>query len=146
MASQENEYFFKHIKDVITTLRLGRQRPDNKRILKHILIAATNTDQDYIDQILQEMLKSSLIYNRPTESGSSYYVTDKNGDSNIDENNTDNPESMSDSDSDEPDVFHTIVTPSSKRDERPGNLDKFPLKNQCFMSAFYVTKFRYGRS
>ena len=62
--------------------------------------AARNLDQDYINQILKEMLKSNLIYNKPTESGSSYYVTDKNSDSNVDANNTDNPECMSDNDSD----------------------------------------------
>ena len=51
MTSQENEYFFEHIKDAITKLRLGLQRPDNKRILKHIPRSATaNLDQDYIDQ------------------------------------------------------------------------------------------------
>ena len=93
MTSQENEHFFEHIRDAIATLRLGRQRPDNKRILKHVQrSAATNLDQDYIDQILQEMLRSNLIYNRPTKSGPSYYVTDKNGDSDVDTNNTDNPE------------------------------------------------------
>ena len=31
MTSQESEYFFEHIKDAIVTLRLGRQRPDNKK-------------------------------------------------------------------------------------------------------------------
>ena len=41
---------------------------------------------------------------------------------------------MSDNDSDESDVFHTIVTPNSKRDERPEILDKTPLQSQCFMS------------
>ena len=41
---------------------------------------------------------------------------------------------MSDNDSDEPDVFHTIVTTNSKRDEKPENLDKTPLQSQCFMS------------
>ena len=34
MTSQESEYFFEHTKDAITTLRLGRQKPDNKSILK----------------------------------------------------------------------------------------------------------------
>ena len=111
MTSQENKLFFQHIKDAIATLRLGRQIPDNKRILKHVQrSAATNLNQNYIDQILQEMLRSNLIYNRPTESGSSYYLTDKNGDSNVHTNNTDNPECMSNNDSDEPDVFHSIVT------------------------------------
>ena len=60
-----------------------------------------NPDHDYIDQILQEMLRSNLIYYIPTESGPSYYLTDKNGDSNVDTNNTDNPECLSDNDSDE---------------------------------------------
>ena len=61
MTSQESEHFFVHIKDAIATLRLGRQRPDNKRILKHVQrSAATNLDQDYIDQILQEMLTKNL--------------------------------------------------------------------------------------
>ena len=106
MTSEENEYFFEHIEDAITTIKLGRQRPDNKRILKHVQrCAATSLDQDYIDQVLQEMLKSNLIYNRPTESGPSYYVKFKNGDSNVDAN-SDNPECMSDNDSDEP-VFFT---------------------------------------
>ena len=41
---------------------------------------------------------------------------------------------MSDNDSDKPDVFHTIVTPNSKPDERPKNLDKIPLQSQYFMS------------
>ena len=80
------------------------------------------------------MLRSNLIYNRPTESGPSYYLTDKNGDSNVDTNNTDNPECLSDNDSNEPDVFYTIVTLTSKRDERQENLDKTPPQSQCFMS------------
>ena len=135
MTSQESEYFFEHIKDAIATLRLGRQRPDNKRISKLVQrSAATNIDQDYIDQILQEMVTNNLIYNKPTESGPSYYVTGKNGDSNVDANNTDNPECMTDNDSDEPGALHAIVTPNSKRDERPENLDKTPLRSQCFMS------------
>ena len=33
-------------------------------------------------------------------------------------NITNNPEHMNDNDSNEPDVFHTIVTPNSRRDER----------------------------
>ena len=80
------------------------------------------------------MLTNNLIYNKPTESGPSYYVTGKNGDSNVDANNTDNPECMTDNDSDEPGALHAIVTPNSKRDERPENLDKTPLQCQCFMS------------
>ena len=88
-----------------------------------------NLDQDYIDEVSQEMLKSNLIYNRPTESGPSNYVTDKNSDSNVDANNTDNTESTSHNDSDEPDFFHTIVTLNSKSDERLENLDKTPLQN-----------------
>ena len=31
-------------------------------------------------------------------------------------------------------IFHTIVTPNSKCDERPENLGKTPLQSQCFMS------------
>ena len=50
-------------------------------------------------------------------SGLSSYITTKNGDSDIDANNTNNPESMSDINSHEPDVFHTTVTPISKRHE-----------------------------
>ena len=66
MTSQESEYFFEHIKDAIATLRLGRQRPHNKRILKLVQrSAATNIDQNYIDQILQEMVTNNLIYNKP---------------------------------------------------------------------------------
>ena len=86
------------------------------------------------------MVRGNLIYNRPTEIGPSYYVTDKNSDWYANANNTGNPKSMSDinsdepNDSDEPDVFHTLVTPNSKLDERPKNLDKTPLQNQCFMS------------
>ena len=36
MRSQDNEYFFEHNKDAITTLRLGRQRPDSRKIPKHV--------------------------------------------------------------------------------------------------------------
>ena len=61
MTSQESEYFFENVKDAIATLRLGRQRPDNKRILKLVQrTAATNINQDYIDQILQERLTNNL--------------------------------------------------------------------------------------
>ena len=52
MRLQETEDFFKHIKDPTTTLRLNVQQPTD-----------TNLEQDYIDQILQKMLKSHLIYN-----------------------------------------------------------------------------------
>ena len=130
-TSQESGYFFQHIKDAIATLRLGRERPDNKRILKLVQrSAATNVDQDCIDQILQEMLTNNLIYNKPTESGPSYYVTGKNFDSKVDANNTDNLECMTDNDSDEPGAFHAIVTPNSKR-----VLQCF----QCFISAEFLT-------
>ena len=75
MTSQESEYFFEHIKDAIATLRLGRQRPDNKRISKLVQrSAATNIDQDYSDQILQEMLTNNLTYNKTAEIGPSYCV------------------------------------------------------------------------
>ena len=132
MTSQESEYFFEHIKDAIVTFRLGRQRPDNKRILKLVQrSAATNIDQDYIDQILQEMVTNNLIYNKPTEGGPSYYVTGRNDDSNVDANNTDNPECMTDN---EAGAVHAIVTPNNKLDERPENLDKTPLQSQRFMS------------
>ena len=107
-----------HIKDAITTLKLGYQRPDKRRILKHVhRSAAANVDQDYIAQILQDMLRSNLIQNRPTESEPSYYITDQNCDSSVDANNTDNPECMSDNDSDEQTFFNTIVTPKSKLDK-----------------------------
>ena len=93
-------------------------KTDNKRILKHgQQSTTTNLDQDDIDPILQDMVKGNLIYNRTIESGLSSYVTPKNGDSDIDANNTNNPESMSDINSHEPDVFHTTVTPISKRHE-----------------------------
>ena len=88
-----------------------------------------NLDQDYIDEVSQEILKSNLIYSRPTESGPSNYVTDKNSDSNVDANNTDNTENMSHYDSDELNFFHTIVTLNNKSDERLENLDKTPLQN-----------------
>ena len=80
------------------------------------------------------MVTNNLIYNKPTESGPSYYVTGKNGDSNVDANNTDNAECVTDNDSDEPGALHVIVIPNSKRDERPENLDKTPFQSQCFMS------------
>ena len=37
-------------------------------------------------------------------------------------------------DSDEPDIFLTMVTPDSKRDERPENLEKTLLQIQCILS------------
>ena len=72
MASQENEPLFEYIKDAITALRLRHQRSDSNRILKHL--------QEYAATILQEMPMGNLTYNRPTESGPSYYVTDENSD------------------------------------------------------------------
>ena len=42
-------------------------------------------------------------------------------------NITNNPEHMNDNDSNEPDVFHTIVTPNSRRDERQWKSRKNPL-------------------
>ena len=135
VTSQKSEYFFEHIKDAIVTLRLGRQRPDNKRILKLVQrSAATNIDQDYMDQILQEMVTNNLIYNKPTESRPSYYVTGKKCDSNVNASNTDNPEYKTDNDPDEPEPLHAIVTPNNKLDERPEDLDKTPLQSQRFMS------------
>ena len=135
MTSQESEHFLEHIKYAIATLRLGRQRPDNKKILKLAQRSAeTNIDQDYIDQLLQEMVTNDLIYSKPTDSGPSHYVMGRNSDSNVDANNTDNPECMTDNDFDEPGALHAIVTPNSKRDERPENLDKTLLQSQCYMS------------
>ena len=65
------------------------------------------------------MVTINLIYNKPTESGPSYYVTGKNGDSNVDANNTDNQECMTNNDPDEPGALHAIKKPNNKRDERP---------------------------
>ena len=41
---------------------------------------------------------------------------------------------MAYNDSDEPSAPQAIVTPNSKHDERPENLDKTPVESQCFMS------------
>ena len=49
---------------------------------------------------------------------------------------------MTNNDSDEPAALHAIVTPNSKRDEKPENLDKASLQSQCF----YVTKRRVFNS
>ena len=68
MTSQENESFFyytEYIKDAITT-QTPRQQKDFKALQRS---AATNVERYYIHQILQEMLKSNLLYNRPTENG-----------------------------------------------------------------------------
>ena len=80
------------------------------------------------------MVKNNLIYNKPTENGPSYYVTGKNCDSNVDANNTDNPECMTDNDPNEPGALALLLTPNNKLDERPENLDKTPLQSQRFMS------------
>ena len=80
------------------------------------------------------MVTNNLIYNKPTESGPSYYVTGKYSDSVVDVNNTNNPERMTDNDSGEPGALHTLVTPNNKLDERPEKLDKTPLQSQRFMS------------
>ena len=75
---------------------------------------------------------NNSISNKSTESAPSYYVTGKNGDSNVDANN--NLECMTDNDSDETGALRAIVTSNSKRDERPENLVKTPLQSQCYMS------------
>ena len=80
------------------------------------------------------MITNDLIYKKPTESGTSYYVTGKNSESNAEASNTDNTECMTNNDSDEPGALHAVVAPNSKRDERPENLGKTPLQSQCFMS------------
>ena len=81
------------------------------------------------------MIRSNLIHNRTTESRPSYNVTCKNGDPNVDTNNTGNPERMSDNGFDELDLFYVIVTRNSKRDERPENLDKTPLQSVLSLSV-----------
>ena len=80
------------------------------------------------------MLGCNLIYNRPTESGSPYYVTDRNGDSNVDAKNTDNPECMTDNESDESENLHTIVISNGKFDKRSENLDKILFQSECIVS------------
>ena len=57
-----------------------------------------------------------------------YYVTDKNSDLNVGANNIENPENMTDNDSDKPDK---IVAPNTKRNERLENLEKTLLQSQC---------------
>ena len=61
------------------------------------------------------MLRSNLIAKTSLRKG----LRTKNGYSNVDAHNTDNPVCMNDNGFDEPDVFHIIVTPNSKGDERP---------------------------
>ena len=60
-----------------------------------------------------------------------YYVTDKNSDLNVGANNIENPENMTDNDSDKPDILHKIVVPNTKRNERLENLEKTLLQSQC---------------
>ena len=65
MTSQENESFFEYTeyaKDAITIQTINQQK-DSKTLQR---FAATNVD---IHQILQDMLNSNLIYNRPMEIG-----------------------------------------------------------------------------
>ena len=38
---------------------------------------------------------------------------------------------MTDNDSDKPDIFHKIVAPNTKRNERLENLEKTLLRSQC---------------
>ena len=62
MTSQENESFFEYTeytKDAITIQTINQQK-DSKTLQR---FAATNVD---IHQILQDMLNSNLIYNKPT--------------------------------------------------------------------------------
>ena len=56
-----------------------------------------------------------------------YYVANKNSDSNINANNTDIPENISDNDFDELDIFHVIERPNSEHDDHIENLDKNQL-------------------
>ena len=68
MTSQENESFFEYTeytKDAITIQTINQQK-DSKTLQR---FAATNVDNVDIHQILQDMLKSNLIYNRPMEIG-----------------------------------------------------------------------------
>ena len=53
---------------------------------------------------------------------------------------------MTDNDYDEPGAFHAIVTPNSKHDERPENLDKTQVLYLTKSRVFNSQKFSYRRN
>ena len=52
----------------------NNKRPDNQTISNYITkTAATNVDHGQIDELISNMLKNGLIYNKPSKKGTSCF-------------------------------------------------------------------------
>ena len=71
----KNEIQFEFIINTIKEIRNNNKRPDNQTIFDHITkSAATNMDHGQIDELISNMLKNGLIYDKPSKKGTSYFI------------------------------------------------------------------------
>ena len=71
----QNKIQFEFIINAIKEIRNNNKHPDNQTIFDHITkTAATNMDHGQIDELISNMLKNGLIYDKPSKKGTSYFI------------------------------------------------------------------------
>ena len=71
----QNEIQFHFIINALKEIRNNNKRPDNQTIFDHITkTAAANMDHSRIDELISNMLKNGLIYDKPSKKDTSYFI------------------------------------------------------------------------
>ena len=71
----QNEIQFHFIINALKEIRNNNKRPDNQTIFDHITkTAAASMDHSQIDELISNMLKNGLIYDKPSKKDTSYFI------------------------------------------------------------------------
>ena len=76
--SDSNDINNSYITKTITATRNNSKRPDEKAITDYVIqIFATNIDESFIERIIKELLDQSVIENKPSCNGNSFFIAAK---------------------------------------------------------------------
>ena len=71
----QNEIQFHFIINALKEIRNNNKRPDNQTNFDHITkTAAASMDHSQIDELISNMLKNGLIYDKPSKKDTSYFI------------------------------------------------------------------------
>ena len=79
MYTEKQDIIEEHVIDAINAICAKSKRPDSTSILEYInKNFATNTDEIYVNNIIQVLLDENKIRNKPTPKGNSYCIIEAN--------------------------------------------------------------------
>ena len=94
-CTKKQDIIEEHVIDAIDAISAKRKQPRSTSILEYINKKfSTNVDEIYIDNIIQVLLDQNKIRKKPTSKGNSYFITEANNITILDETESmhDNPQ------------------------------------------------------